>query len=251
MKHANRAYQDFAVRMGFFDTPQPVTFQLYSETLQKFRLSAEGVRQPVAPETHRDRILAGFDPIPSWYRPLEERRSIATAFRTMPLPSDRRHVSFVGFDECLAPPDPYRESALCTRARLRCGRPRRRRLGLGHVPPWAHQGPDQPDRCGEPDDAVDLERDRQAQAGLGPCSRCARGQVGLPAQPPDPRTAAAQRRWHAVVQFRSVTGQAAWYDLRVRIDRAEPDETSAPQFEALGTPSSTIRELRYGEEWTR
>ena len=52
-KHANRAYQDFAVRMGFFDQPQPVTFQLYQESLQKFRLSAEGLREPIAPETHR------------------------------------------------------------------------------------------------------------------------------------------------------------------------------------------------------
>ena len=38
-KHANKAYQDFAVRMGFFDQPKPVTFQLYQESLQKFRLS--------------------------------------------------------------------------------------------------------------------------------------------------------------------------------------------------------------------
>jgi sulfite dehydrogenase (quinone) subunit SoeA len=58
--------------MGFFDTPQPVTFQLYNETLQKFRLSAAGLRQPVAPVSHRERILAAFDPLPSWYRPLEE-----------------------------------------------------------------------------------------------------------------------------------------------------------------------------------
>src|SRR5690606_33134429 len=43
-KHANAAYQDYAVKMGFFDTPQPVTFQLWSEELQKFRLAAQGLR---------------------------------------------------------------------------------------------------------------------------------------------------------------------------------------------------------------
>ena len=48
-KHANKAYQDFAVRMGFFDQPRPVTFQLYQESLQKFRLSAEGLREPLRP----------------------------------------------------------------------------------------------------------------------------------------------------------------------------------------------------------
>ena len=72
-KHANKAYQDFAVRMGFFDQPQPVTFQLYQESLQKFRLAAEGKREP-----HRrrrrtaQRILDAFDPLPDWYRPFEE-----------------------------------------------------------------------------------------------------------------------------------------------------------------------------------
>src|SRR5690606_23347435 len=71
-KHANQAYQDFAVRMGFFDTPQPVTFQLYQETLQKFRLSAQGLREPVAPQTHAARILEAFDPLPDWYEPLGE-----------------------------------------------------------------------------------------------------------------------------------------------------------------------------------
>ena len=58
--------------MGFFDQPQPVTFQLYQESLQKFRLSAEGKREPVAPETHRQRILDAFDPLPDWYQPFEE-----------------------------------------------------------------------------------------------------------------------------------------------------------------------------------
>jgi hypothetical protein len=41
-KMANMAYQDFAVEMGFFDSPQPYDFQIYSEVLQKFRLAAEG-----------------------------------------------------------------------------------------------------------------------------------------------------------------------------------------------------------------
>ena len=36
------AYQDVAVEMGFFDSPQPYDFQIYSEVLQKFRLAADG-----------------------------------------------------------------------------------------------------------------------------------------------------------------------------------------------------------------
>ena len=72
-KHANQAYQDFAVRMGFFDKPQPVTFQLYQETLQKFRLSARrSCASRLRRETHRERILDAFDPLPDWYRPFGE-----------------------------------------------------------------------------------------------------------------------------------------------------------------------------------
>ena len=40
-KHANVAYQDFAVEMGFYDSPQPYDFQIYSEVLQKFKKSSE------------------------------------------------------------------------------------------------------------------------------------------------------------------------------------------------------------------
>jgi anaerobic selenocysteine-containing dehydrogenase len=48
-----------------------------------------------------------------------------------------------------------------------------------------------------------------------------------------------------------VTGQAAWYDLRVRIEKAEPAERSEPHFPALARPSPEPHpaELRYGQEW--
>jgi sulfite dehydrogenase (quinone) subunit SoeA len=47
-----------------------------------------------------------------------------------------------------------------------------------------------------------------------------------------------------------ITGQAAWYDLRVRIDRVAPDETevTAPSFSILAHPGSLGRPpgiLRY------
>src|SRR5690606_14112168 len=71
-KHANADYQAFAVRMGFFDQPAPVTFQLYSEVLQKFRLSALGLYDPPAPERYRERTLKAFHPLPHWYPVFEE-----------------------------------------------------------------------------------------------------------------------------------------------------------------------------------
>ena len=63
-KHANRDYLDWAVTKGFLASDVPLIFQLYSEPMQKFRLSAQGhgARQP--PQVHRARIERYFDPLP-------------------------------------------------------------------------------------------------------------------------------------------------------------------------------------------
>ncbi|MBV0910935.1 molybdopterin oxidoreductase family protein [Anianabacter salinae] len=68
----NAAYQDWAVEMGFYDRPEPYLFQLYVEPLAKFRLAASGrgTRQP--PDHLRAPILATFHPLPVWYPPLSE-----------------------------------------------------------------------------------------------------------------------------------------------------------------------------------
>ena len=167
-KHANKAYQDFAVRMGFFDTPQPVTFQLYSETLQKFRLSAEGLRAPFAPETHRQRILDGFDPLPFMVSAV---RGSGGRPRGISIPCDHPaagcDVPFLGFDERLAAADPYEEPALRAGSDLRRARPEGWRLGFPDLQPRPHQGRDRPHGGGQFLDHLDLERDRQAQGRLG------------------------------------------------------------------------------------
>jgi sulfite dehydrogenase (quinone) subunit SoeA len=71
-KHANRDYLEWAVGMGLIDKPEPVVLQLYSEVLQKFRLAAEGHGKVQPPPEHRERIATYFDPLPLWYMPFEE-----------------------------------------------------------------------------------------------------------------------------------------------------------------------------------
>jgi anaerobic selenocysteine-containing dehydrogenase len=68
----NRAYQDWAVSMGFFDTPQPYLFQLYCEPMRRFQLAAEGFHERQPPDHLRDRIKATMDPLPIWYEPFGE-----------------------------------------------------------------------------------------------------------------------------------------------------------------------------------
>ncbi|TPG18467.1 formate dehydrogenase [Sphingomonas koreensis] len=71
-KMANRAYLDFAVHMGFLSAAEPIVFQLYSEPLQRFRLAARGHGPVPAPPEERERIETYFDPLPIWYMPLDE-----------------------------------------------------------------------------------------------------------------------------------------------------------------------------------
>jgi len=70
-RHVNWAYLDWATFFGFLARPEPIIHQLYSEPLQKFRLAARGHGKTVPPTEHRKRIETYFDPIPFWYPPFE------------------------------------------------------------------------------------------------------------------------------------------------------------------------------------
>lgn len=71
MKHANKAYLDWAKSVGFIGSADPIVFQLYSEPLQKFRLAARGHGAVQPPDEKRARIERYFDPLPFWYQPFE------------------------------------------------------------------------------------------------------------------------------------------------------------------------------------
>ncbi|MFQ5438199.1 MAG: molybdopterin oxidoreductase family protein [Paracoccaceae bacterium] len=68
----NAAYQDWAVERGLYDAPQPYLFQLYVEPLQRFRLAASGKGDPQPPEHLREQIKTTMDPLPVWYSPFED-----------------------------------------------------------------------------------------------------------------------------------------------------------------------------------
>ncbi len=67
----NQAYQDWAVARGLYDTPQPYVFQLYVEPMQKFRLAAQGHGDIQPPEHLRAQVERVMDPLPIWYPPFE------------------------------------------------------------------------------------------------------------------------------------------------------------------------------------
>ncbi|QIL19282.1 molybdopterin oxidoreductase family protein [Thermomonas sp. HDW16] len=79
-KMANRDYLQWAQRFGFVPNDQPIVLQLYSETLQKFRLAAQGHGAMQPPAEHRERVATYFDPMPIWYEPFEHDQTSRTTF---------------------------------------------------------------------------------------------------------------------------------------------------------------------------
>ncbi|SEQ35923.1 molybdopterin oxidoreductase family protein [Thalassovita taeanensis] len=63
----NMAYQDWAVGMGLMDQPTPYLFQLYVEPLRQFQRAAEGHGAHQPPEHLRPQIRERLDPLPIWY----------------------------------------------------------------------------------------------------------------------------------------------------------------------------------------
>jgi anaerobic selenocysteine-containing dehydrogenase len=63
----NTEYQDWAVETGLYDSPQPYLFQLYVEPLQKFNNAAHGIGDHQPPENMRDQLIRVMSPLPIWY----------------------------------------------------------------------------------------------------------------------------------------------------------------------------------------
>ncbi len=254
MKHANQAYQDFAVRMGFFDTPQPVTFQLYLEPLQKFRLSAEGLREPVAPETHRERILQAFDPLPDWYRPFEEAlvdRETYPYHAITQRPAAMYHSwgSMNAWLRQIHTKNPlYVPGPICDELGLVDG---------DWVWVTSHHGRIK----------VEIARMEAVNSRTMWTWNAIGKRAGAWALDPNaPEATKGFLMNHLINELLPprgdgmrwsnsdpITGQAAWYDLRVRIEKAEPGEVSEPHFPTIAQPEPEPRPavLRYGQEWAK
>ena len=63
----NGAYQDWAVELGLYDSPTPYIFNLYSEPMRKFQLAAEGVGERLPPDHLKDQLKKVMSPLPIWY----------------------------------------------------------------------------------------------------------------------------------------------------------------------------------------
>ena len=72
MRNWNRGYLRWAQEHRLTRYEEPINCHIYSEVLQQFRLAAQGKRKGKQPPEHlRQRVETYFDPLPFYYEPLE------------------------------------------------------------------------------------------------------------------------------------------------------------------------------------
>jgi anaerobic selenocysteine-containing dehydrogenase len=233
-KHLNKAYLDYAVAMGFLDKAEPIVMQLYSEPLQRFRLAAEGqgTRQP--PERLRSRIKAAFDPLPIWYAPFEGERVSEGEFPLHAV-TQRPMIMYHAWDSQNA-----WQRQILSHNKLYLPRALANQLGIGEgdrVWVTSHQGRIQAE-------ARPMEGVNGMTVWTWNAIGKRKGAWNLAPDAPEATRGfllnhliADRLPGEELANADPITGQAAWYDLRVRIEKCaehEIDKTGA--FEALHPP---------------
>jgi len=242
-RFANHAYLDWAVGFGLLAEPEPVTLRLYLEPLQRFRLAARGHGDPQPPERERARLERYFDPLPFWHPPLEEEAGGAEGFPLHAV-TQRPMAMYHSWGS---------QNAWLRQIfgwnRLYMARSRAEALGLAEA-----------DRVALESAHGRLVAQLALMEGVNPDTVWTWNAIGkragawnLDPEAPEAKQGfllnhligellPAQADGHRYAACDPVTGQAAWYDLRVRIERlgaAEGPVLTEPRFTALPSPPGT------------
>jgi len=255
-RYANRDYLDWAHEMGFVTNAGQIVMKIYSEALQTFRLAAEGHGEPQPPDSERARLTEFSAPLPFWYPPIEE--SLVDA-ETYPLhaltqrPMQMYH-SWGSQNAWLR--------QITGENRLYIAREKGAELGI-ETGDWVWVG----SHNGR------IKVQAALMDGVNRNTVWTWNAIGKRAGAwnLDPDAAEAQKGFllnHLISETppgaegggRSnsdpLTGQAAWFDLRVWVEKAKPEEQGAtePRFLPTVRPpglASTPDVLRYGEPFRR
>lgn len=228
----NRAYQDWAVTMGLQDKPQPYLFSLWCEPLRRFQLASEGNGAHQPPEHLRERVRAAMDPLPDWTAPQNTESEADYPLHALTQRPPAMYHSWgsmnawlrqiLGHNVLYIPKAVWRAQGFRTGDWARLSSPH----GTIEVPvaPMAALNPHTVwtwNAIGKRRGAWGLSKDApEAEKGF------LLNHLMHDLMPPD---ATGARVWNAD----PVTGQAAWFDLRVRIERLGRRRFSLPQFPAL------------------
>ncbi len=252
MRPFNMAYQEWAVGMGFYDQPKPYVFQLYAEPLRRFQLAAEGHGDRQPPEHMRERVKAAFDPLPVWWQPLEE-AAVSEADYPLHAVTQRPAAMYHSWGG--------------QNAWLRQIHGENRLHVHGSVMAEAGLKDDDWAWVTSPHGRIRVQVKRMDAQ--NPATVWTWNAIGKRegAWALDPKAPEAQRGFllnhliHELLPPKGdglrwsnsdpVTGQAAWYDLRVRLEKAEPAEATEPRTGRQKSPVGQGPEtVEYGKEWT-
>ncbi len=235
----NTAYQDWAVGMGLYDSPQPYLFQLYSEPMRKFQLAAEGHGDRQPPEHLRQRIKDKMDPLPIWYETDQQGNEGFTVNALTQRPMAMYHSwgtqnawlrQLHGRNPLYVPTKLMREHGLKDGDWAKVSSPHgeitvpvMEMAALNENTVWTWNA------IGKRKGAWALQEDAP-EATKGFLLNHLIHEL-LPAKGDGMRWANSD----------PVTGQAAWFDLKVKIEKASPppDTESQPEFDAIKSPVGT------------
>jgi len=233
----NAAYQDWAVKVGLFDSPQPYLFQLYVEPLRHFQLAAEGHGDRRPPDHLRARIKSTMDPLPIWYDTDQQGNEGYTVNALTQRPMAMYHSwgsqnawlrQLHGHNPLYVPTRLMRDHglrdgdwALVSSPHGEITVPVMEMAALNDNTVWTWNA------IGKRKGAWALEAD---------APEATRGFLlnHLIHELLPPRGDGL--RW---ANSDPVTGQAAWFDLKVRIEKAAPPAESRPVFPAIKSPVGT------------
>lgn len=250
-KMANRGYLEWAHGLGFIGSTAPITLHLYAEPLQKFRLAARGHGPHQPPEQHRERVATYFDPLPMWYAPFEQAQVDATAF---PLHAITQRPMFM-YHAWGSQNAWLRQIAA-------------RNWLYMHPDTGARHGVADEDRVVVSSHLGEITVQAKFAANVQPDTLWTWNAIGkrrgawrLDPDAPEGRSGFLLNHLISDLTPRGdyanadpVTGQAAWFDLRVALRRADApalgatgaDAMAQPQFEPLDLGDAPRGPLRYG-----
>jgi anaerobic selenocysteine-containing dehydrogenase len=242
-KMANRDYLEWSAKLGFIAKPDAVVLQVYSETLQKFRLAAQGHGPVQPPDGERERVATYFDPLPIWYEPFEGMQTESSEF---PLSAISQRPPFMyhawGSQNAWL-------RQITARNYLYLHPDTAKKFGIADFD-WVNVDSHQGRITVQARTAGNVQPDTVwTWNAIGK----RRGAWKLARNAPESQQGFLLNHLISDITPRGnyanadpVTGQAAWFDLRVRISKAGAAETSTPQFEALAASDPSNAPLRYG-----
>jgi anaerobic selenocysteine-containing dehydrogenase len=248
MRNWNKGYLHWARAHALTRWAEPITLHIYSEVLQRFRLAAQGKRpgrQP--PDRLRKRIETYFDPLPFYYEPLETQlidkgRYPLNALTQRPMAMyhswDSQNAwlrqihshNYLFVNPKVAVSNGLRdgdwiwvESPL---GRLRCMCRFSEAVEPGTVWTWNAIG--------------------KAAGAWSLSAKADESRKGFLLNHLITEELPEHDAGEHLSNSDPVTGQAAWFDLRVRIEKADPDEPkmTSPQFDPM--PALPGQERRRG-----